>query len=636
MNILGDLRHSLSAFTAFASLGVSASEAVYSTDSVPMHHLDEVVVTGARGEVNAALLSHTVTIVSRTDVDNSLQPSLLPVLTEQVPGLFSTSRGVYGYGVSGGAAGTVSMRGLSGSSAQVLTLIDGHPQYSGIFGHPISDALQSMSVERVEVIRSPASMLYGSNAMGGVVNMITVAPHDDGIRTQLRAGYGSYNSLESMINCSMRFSRFSSIVSGSYNRSDNNRDNMDFSQSTLFAKLGYEVSSHWKLYTDVNLTHFHSANPGAENAPLTDADQSITRGAISVGIDNSYGNFLSGGASMFFNWGHHYINDGYTADAAPKPYRFVSDDNMAGVSLWETLSPFSSTAITLGADWFRYSGKAWNHFVEGEQMGEDKLIVSRWHNEFAGYVDIRQAIGSLLTLNAGVRVDNNDALSTEWIPKGGFSLKLPFGANLKGSVSKGFRYPTLKEMYMFGPTNPDLKSESSLNYEVDFSQSLLDGALTYGVNLFFIDADNIILTLPNPDGAGMSNMNSGRIINKGFELQVAWRISQHWSVDANYSYVHMNNPVPAAPGHKLYVGGMFAAKRWSITSGVQYVSGLYTSTSLDSKESFVLWNLRAQFRATKWLSLWARGENLLAQRYEINAGYQMPRATFFAGVSLSF
>ncbi len=136
-------------------------------DSTHSLALDEVVVTGTRNAVDVRHLSQTVSVVNRNKIEQSLQPSLLPVLTENVPGLFTTARGIMGYGVSGGAAGGISIRGLSGSTARMMVLIDGHPQYAGIFGHPISDAYQSLLADKIEVLRGPASVLYGSNAMGG-------------------------------------------------------------------------------------------------------------------------------------------------------------------------------------------------------------------------------------------------------------------------------------------------------------------------------------------------------------------------------------------------------------------------------------------------------------------------------------
>ena len=72
-----------------------------------------------------------------------------------------------------------------------MVMIDGHPQYAGIFGHPIADAYQSFLADRVEVLRGPASVLYGSNAMGGVINIVTRKMHDNGVNTNIHMGYGS-------------------------------------------------------------------------------------------------------------------------------------------------------------------------------------------------------------------------------------------------------------------------------------------------------------------------------------------------------------------------------------------------------------------------------------------------------------
>lgn len=602
------------------------------------HEIDEVVVTGTRNETDVRHLSQTVTVVDRSKIDRSLQSSLLPVLTEQVPGLFVTARGIMGYGVSGGAAGSISLRGLSGGTARLMVMIDGHPQYAGIFGHPIADAYQSFLAERVEVLRGPASVLYGSNAMGGVINIVTRKMQGDGVKTNVRAGYGSYNTLETELTNRIRKGRFSSVVSGSYNRTDGHRPDMGFEQYGGYAKLGYEMTDNWNVWGDVNVTHFNASYPGPAGAPLVDGDQRITRGMTALAVENHYEK-TSGAVSFFYNWGHHWINDGYTPSAGegPKDERFLSNDNMMGVSLYQSARLFRGNRTTLGFDWFRYGGHAWNEYVSGEKAGTTSDLVDKREDELAGYVDFRQDIGAWLTFNAGLRADHHSRIGLEWVPQTGLAFHLPHAMELKVSASKGFRYPILREMYMFPPQNPDLQPESMWSYELAFSQRLMDGRLTYGVNLFYIDGKNLIVTLPNPHGSGMLNQNSGRIENSGVELQGAYRINRYWSVDGNYSYLHMKNPVIAAPEHKLYVGANLSCGRWNVSSGAQYIAGLYTAVGGDeSKEDFVLWNLSASFRISQWLDIWVRGENLLAQRYEINAGYPMPRATVMAGVNLNF
>lgn len=620
-------------------LSFSVSMRAEETDSLSVNRsLEELVVTGTRSETDVRHLSQTVSVIDRKEIEQGLQPSLLPVLTEQVPGLFVTSRGVMGYGVSDGAAGGISLRGLSGGSAQLMVLIDGHPQYAGIFGHPISDSYQSLLADRVEVLRGPASVLYGSNAMGGVINIVTRKMREDGVKTDLRAGYGSYNTLETELTNRVRKGRFSSVVSGSYNRTDGHRDNMQFEQYGGYAKLGYDLTANWNTYADVNVTHFNASYPGPVSAPLLEGDQRITRGVASFALENRYER-TSGGLSFFYNWGKHWINDGYTPGAGESPQdgRFNSFDDMMGISFYQSARFFKGNRITFGFDWFRYGGEAWTEYVKGEDAGTRSDLVDKRENEMAGYVDFRQDIGSWLTFNAGLRVDHHSRVGTEWVPQFGAAFHLPENVELKASAAKGFRYPILREMYMFPPQNPDLQPESMWNYELAFSQRLLGGRLHYGLNLFYIDGKNLIMRLPNPSGSGMLNQNSGAVDNAGVEAQVAYRINRLWSVDANYSYLHMKNPVVAAPEHKLYAGANFSKGRWDVSSGVQYIAGLYTAVGDNPQtENFVLWNVRGSFRATEWLSLWARGENLFAQRYEINAGYPMPKATFEGGVHFEF
>jgi iron complex outermembrane receptor protein len=133
------------------------------------------------------------------------------------------------------------------------------------------------------------------------------------------------------------------------------------------------------------------------------------------------------------------------------------------------------------------------------------------------------------------------------------------------------------------------------------------------------------------------NVNTGEIENYGVELEAAYRLNSHWSLNTNHSLLHMENPVIAAPTYKGFVGADYRCQRLTVNTALQYISGLYTAVGqAEQKEDFCLLSISATYAVAKGLSLWARGENLLAQRYEINLGYPMPRATFMGGISWRF
>ena len=620
-----------------SAVSLQAQTGKDSTKVARSYAINEVVVTGTRSETDVRHLPMTVSVVGRPQLEASQQTSVLPVLNSQVPGFFSTSRGVMGYGVATGASGQMSLRGIGGPAQAglpttgLLVLIDGHPQYMGLMGHPIADAYQTMMAERVEVLRGPASVLYGSNAMGGVINIVTRKMQEDGIRTNINIGAGSYGSIQTEATNRIRKGRFSSTVTASYNRTDGHRADMAFEQYGGYAKLGYDFTDNWKVWGDVNVTRFNATNPGSVMKPYIDNDQRITRGMTSFALEDHYEK-TSGALSFFYNWGDHWINDGYQPGGEPLQYRFNSNDQMLGVSWYQSVQLFQGNRLTVGADYFHFGGEAWNQFFDGHR----ETSANKSLNEVAGYVDFRQDIAAWLTLDAGARVDYHSQTGTEFIPQVGLAFHLPENAEIKAMASKGFRNPTIREMYMFPPQNPDLKPEKLWNYELSFSQRLMDNRLSYGLNVFYINGENLIIRLPNPNGSGMLNQNSGEIENWGAEANVGYQFNPVWSVMANYSWLHMENPVLASPEHKLYGGVNFRKGRWSASTGIQYVKGLYTDLDAATKENFVLWDMQGSFKATNYLSFYVRGENLLAQRYEINAGYPMPKATFMGGVNINF
>lgn len=597
--------------------------------------LKTVVVTGSRYEVEERQQPNTVSSIDRSTLTQGHQLSMMPALMQHVPGLLITSRGMLGYGLSTGGSGNMVLRGVTSGSGGVMVLIDGNPQYSGIYGHSIADGYLNMIAEKVEVLRGPASALYGSNAMGGVVNIITRQHNEDGIHTDISLGGGSYGTWQAEATNQVKKGKFTLHTAAQYSHSDNHRPNMAFTQYGGFIKAGYHLNQAWNLSANISLTHFNASNPGTVAAPKLDNDQWITRANAALTLSNNY-DWTYGALNVYDNFGRHKIDDGHEASSPAQTDFFRSKDALAGVAWHQSFRCFKGNQLTVGIDYQHIYGRAW---YTDKQTGETVLTPKRkmqsthtHENEWAGYLDFRQEITRLLTLDAAIRYDHHSVAGGEWVPQVGIVVRPIATGEIKAMVSRGFRNPTTKEMYLYGTANHDsLHAESMMNYELSWRQRLLENRLHYGLTLFLTKGDNMIQTI-----AG-KNVNSGTFSNKGVEMDLDWHINSHWALHTNHSYLSMKNVLAGAPRYKGFLGANFRSGKWQAEAGVQQLSGLCLKNGdADHLEHATLLHASVDYSPVPYLQLWLRGENLLAQRYQINDGYPMPRATFMAGVKFSF
>ncbi|MFZ1236301.1 MAG: TonB-dependent receptor [Prevotella sp.] len=593
-------------------------------------HLDSVVVTGSRDQTDVRNLPMTISVIGKQRLTENHQNNVLPTLSQQVPGLFVTSRGLLGFGVSAGAAGTIKVRGVGGM-ADLLVLIDGLPQYAGLYGHPLADTYQTMLADRVEVLRGPASMVYGSNAMGGVVNIVTQQMVQNGMNSHIQLQGGSYGTWMAHAVNSTRKGKFSSVAGAGYGRTDGHRPHSAFKQTNGFLKLGYDFTRHWALALNTNINYFESSNPGEVFNPLIDNDMMITRGTATVSMTNEYAQ-TGGALRMYLHWGHHHINDGYHAGEVPQKAYYLHDDRMGGLSLYQSFQLFSGNRATVGFDIMQAGGHAWNKAMADGTLTD---IANKQVTETAGYVDMRQTITPWMLVDIGIRLDHHSVSGNEWIPQGGVNFFLKNHATLRAMVGKGFRFPTIRELFMYRPANDELKAQQLMNYELSYRQHLLENRLSIGANVFYLKAKNMI-EVRMIDGAPR-NVNTGLMENSGLEVEFDLKMNRYIDVNGNYSFLHMSRPQLAAPRHKLMIGAGYQQNRFRLNSNLQYIAGLYTIIGAnEKKENYWLWNLTTGYQLSKKLQLFVKGENLLAQQYQTINGFPMPRATFMGGIDLTF
>ena len=603
--------------------------------------ISEVKVTAARIRSNSSHVPLNISVVGNHTLNRQHRTNILPTLNEQIPGLMINGRGVMGYGVSTGGTGGMMMRGISSAAGQVMVLIDGHPQYNGIYGHSIADSYHALGAEKVEVISGPASILYGSNAMGGVINIITRETGENRSpwgTTRINIGGGFYGTLMTDASHQYKNGRFSSNVAVEYNRSDNHLQNMDFEQYGGLANLKYQLCESWNVYGNADITHFNASYPGTVQSPMLEADQWITRGVVNASLSNHFDR-LDGALMVYSNFGRHKINDGYGPNAngnQPRANLFRSKDALTGVSFYETAQLFEGNHTTVGADYQHIYGYAYNTSRQDGSVVPTNFKAGTgksYRNEWAAYVDFRQDLLEWLTVNAGLRYDWQHLSGGELVPQFGIVARPTNGGVLKLTAAKGFRNPSMMELYFYGTNgNVELQAERLWNYELSWQHRI--GRFSYKANVFYLKADNLVGTGLKPDG-NIGRINTGAFENAGYELQASYRVTPNFSIHANRSYIHQQEgrEQTGTPEYVDYLGIRWQLGRFGLNAGTQHVSNLYTGSDL---QTFTLVNATASYSLLPTTKLWLRGENLMRQKYEILVGYPMPRATFMVGVNVDF
>ncbi len=584
--------------------------------------LEDVVVTGSKFEISRKLIPLSVSQISADNIKQSGHYNVLSTLSAYVPGVFITERNILGFGVATGGSGSINIRGVSINNGvgnypntQVLVLIDGHPQYQGIFGHPLPDAYVASDVEKVEVIRGPASVLYGSNAMAGAVNIITKKQQTEGLSATINAVYGSYNTQKYAGTFGFKKDKLSLFVSANHASTDGTRENTDFKISNGYLKAAYELSRHWKITADLSMAQYEANDNGKVSPPAPSPIPfhiDVLRGKAALSVENKYDK-LDGAIKLYHNFGEHDLSDG-----------FKSTDRNSGLMIYQNYRLFDQTHVTAGLDAKQYGG----HAIDPKPM--IPVDTTEIVYELAGYALIHQKLFEFVDLNAGLRFEHNSVFGNEWVPMVGAAARAGETTNFKASVSKGFRSPTVMELYLYAP-NAALKPERMMNYELSWLQSYMANRLSTELTAFWVEGENMIQVV---GGTPPKRQNTGTFSNRGIEFAAKYRITNQFNVQANYTFLDMEKKIVAAPKHQFNINLNYQYKMVNFNVAAQHVNTLYASLTPESIQQFTLFNTRISTKITKQLDVFLAGHNLLNQQYQINDGYPMPGINFHGGLNL--
>ncbi|MCK4295749.1 MAG: TonB-dependent receptor [Candidatus Marinimicrobia bacterium] len=609
----------------FALIGTSFAlgNAPFLRDTLKVFPFDPIVVTGTRVEMPKSDIPLSISVISKRVIDEQQHVPLLDLVSENVPGVFVTQRTNIGYGVGRGSGGQISVRGIgSFPNTQVLVLIDGRPDIMGLFGHPLGDVYFLYDIKKIEVIRGPASLLYGSNAMGGAINIITNHKHKKGFHINVPVRYGSFNTKQSFIRQSYQANQWGYSISGGYQDSDGFREDGDdsYSSASSNVEINAKISDNLKVFINSYISNLKVCDPRQVSAPSDTDWYDIKRRGGDITIRHEFGKFISD-VKMHYNFGHHEIYDGYK-----------SDDFTAGFVATETYQPTDYTRLLLGLDIRKYGGKALIGGNWKEESVEEKGLIFNFH----------QKLFKKVNLEGGMRFSSHSVAGKELIPALGISTILPYDWIIKAQYSKGYRNPTINELYLFLPSTTDLKPEISENIEATIEKKY-KGLLNTSLTAFRIDAKNLIQKMGPPP----QYQNVGSVKIKGIEWEGEILLPPNLSINWAASTSSFSQKIAGSPGEKLDLSLRYISmKGFFITLQGQWINNLYSVENPYAPPNvpltyvklnpYVILNLRGNYSINRYLDLYSAIDNITDSSYETMYRFPMPGRTFTIGITAKY
>jgi vitamin B12 transporter len=583
------------------------------TGSVPRFS-DSLVVTPSLDAEPRDDTPATVTVLDAQEIADRQVRDLADLLWS-VPGITVAQAGAPGQQTS------VFTRGAN--SNQTLLLWNGIPLNDPFFGDVNWQFVPTEGVERVEVVRGPFSALYGSNAMGGVVQVLTGTRR--GLAADLEGGEHGY--ARGGLAAGANVGGVQLDLTGHARRSDGTLNNDFFDGEEVVARALWAFQPGSSLGVLARANDARTGVPFSSGVPTPETRISWQEREIALPVDATGGRWLVDAQleDTRFDSTFRSPDDPFGAFASN-----TRSETLAGraVGSYHLLrQPGQDLEVSLGTEGqgFRVS----NQDVFGTNL--DHAHQRTW----AGFGQASYG-GGPVRLDVGVRRDDNDVYGGQTSLRAGGVWRIAGGTRLRASFGQAFRAPTLGELYFPFSGNPNLRPETGTSYEVGLEQDA--GPWRFAATGFDNRQRNLIVF----DNVSFQDVNVGRARSRGLEGLVAFR---RGIVSAQLNGTRLD-AVDQTTGLELlrrpkWSGNLLATARpgpWTFTFTGRYVGERAdldpVTTARRTNPSFVRLDLAASRRALPWLSPYARIENLADRRYAEVLGYPSPRRTLIGGVTV--
>lgn len=562
------------------------------------------------------------TVIDGKDLRDSARGDLLGAVSQRTAGVYVSARGAL-HGVASGATGSIHIRGLGGTpNSHVLVVEDGVPDYQGIFGHPIPDAYVSALVDDVLVIQGGDSVLYGTNALGGAIVIRSRWRERDGYELSNDAAYGSFSTLFETATALGRKGGWDGAAAFRALTTDGHRAGAGGDEVIGITATRYRFDEDSSLTLRNKVIHLEGGDPGPASHPYTGHWYDVWRDNASLRLGYDRG-AVHVSLTPYMNVGVHRLYDG-----------FESTDWVGGGIAETELPVLKLATLLLGLSVESVGGDVENR-VTGERPDVRDLA------DLALYEQATVRPVDWLTLVLGSRELYGTTYGFVFLYKGGARVDLPAGLYAQSRVSKNFRQPTMRELYLPYPTaNPDLKPEHSLTWDVSAGHD----SKRLGVELtaYRTEATDMIKYFGVWPSAEVVNID--HIVIWGVEAMLrvfdlgplGFLVSGDWQRVGRYT---RQNP-DAKLDFEVDFGRKFGAHFAGAALTGEWVHGLYMGDyARDPMDDVFFMDLALRYGYTApgsgfTVEPYVFLKNLLDRRYAYVEGYPMPGFNVMVGLKV--
>jgi vitamin B12 transporter len=623
---------------AFAA-STFAVPSVASSDTPPD---DQIIVTGSRTPILAGDIGSAVTVITRDDIERR-QARYVSDLLRSVPGFAVSHSGVVG------SQTQVRVRGSEAN--QVLVLIDGVRANDPATGDEFRwEYLSTSNVERIEIVRGPQSALWGSDAIGGVVHIITRSDSAPGVGGYLEGG--SQNTLNGALNASLGGNNWSTGIGieqlttdgSNISRTGSEADDADITTASFNGRFRPSDAISLRFgarsvdaFTQFDAVDFLTTGLPADSDVATDSTQHTAQLGMTFGrqddrvhhhlnafyFDSVNRNLLDGREDS--SSGSERVTLSYQADIA-------IGDNMLALALEHENTQFEQRGTPLWAD-----------PNQDQEMDVASVIA-----DFQG-----RSVESVTWL-LSARFDNNSDFDDIVTGRASIAWDVSGDTTLRANIGTGQKAPTFVERFGYFPGqfmgNPNLKPERSVSYDIGIEQRMTASAsiqvavfkqtVEDEIDGFVFDAESSLFTARNLDTTSRRS---------GVEVGARWTVSEHLDLSMNYTYTDSTENGETELRRPRHAGNFNVDIKFLEGRGRLSLAADYGGTRQDifyppwpapseivTLGNYWLLDLTAQYKMTKAINLFARASNLLDTGYEQVYGYRTPGRAVYGGVEVGY